>query len=121
MILALLSLAAAPLPAAVENEIVVIGFRLKNDWRGTLFKQDGRLGCKTTQSTGNQAIDAIGCGAIVTCTAPIEAQMDQLASAKLSKRERSRRMSELTRSTLPCLENYRAEHVRRLATASAAK
>jgi hypothetical protein len=112
-----LALAAAPAaePApAVAEEIVVIGERLK-EWRGNWRTRNGALTCKTTRSTGDAEIDAIGCQALTTCLAPIAPQMKVLANAKLAKSERDRRMTALGQSAVPCLTDTRNAAVDALA------
>lgn len=122
MILAVLLLqAAAPaaLAPAAEQEIVVIGRKLEKDWRGSLKKTKGRLVCRTLKSTGDKAIDAIGCGAMLTCTHKIEPQMDALATGRLEPAERRRRMDAVVQTTVPCITDYRASAIARLAAARA--
>jgi hypothetical protein len=83
---------AAAEPAAeppVENEITVIGNKLR-DWRGKWRTRKGVVSCKTTRSTGDKAIDAIGCNAMVQCIAPVAKQWAALDS-KLPKDEINRR------------------------------
>lgn len=111
---------AASVPTAeVANEIVVIGRKLEKTWRGTLAKTDGQLACRTTRSTGDRAIDAIGCETMVTCTRAIEPQMDALAAADLRKSERRRRMQALMQTTVPCMTGHRQEAIARLAVSRA--
>lgn len=91
LIVATLALAAAE-PVAqppADNEIEVIGNRLR-EWRGKWKTRKGVVSCKTTRSTGNKAIDAIGCDAMVQCIAPVAQQWAAL-DAKLPKDEINRR------------------------------
>jgi len=123
-LLAPLLLAAAPAvaspPPEVASEIVVIGRKLETRWKGHLAKTDGQLVCKTKRSTGDTAIDAIGCGAMLHCMLAIEDQMDALAADRtISRRERRRQMNGLARSTEPCLHEYRDTGIARLAAARA--
>lgn len=116
-VLALLLLAgsaAAPPPAEAPSEIVVIGERLK-EWRGTWGSRNGQLACRTTRSTGDAAIDAVGCQALVTCAAPLVPQFQAIAAAKLSKAARQRRMDAVSRSMLPCLQQEREAGIAALA------
>jgi hypothetical protein len=88
LLVASLVLAAAQ-PVAeppVENEITVIGNRLR-DWRGKWKVRKGVPKCKTTRSTGDKAIDAIGCNAMTVCMAPIIPQWEAIHDAKLSRSE----------------------------------
>ena len=60
-----LTQAAAPPPPA-SDEVTVIGQRLKA-WRGRVSTTLGITTCKTEVSTGDRAIDAIGCTALRGC------------------------------------------------------
>ena len=118
----LLAAASAGAPPAREasNEIVVIGQKLEKRWKGHLVKDKGRLACKTKRSTGDAAIDAIGCGAMLHCMLAIEAQMDALAADRaLPRRDRRRQMGTLVKSRVPCMEDYRDTAIARLAAARA--
>ena len=105
--------AAAPVPAEAE-EIVVIGERLK-EWRGTWGSKKGVLACRTTRSTGDAAIDAVGCQALVSCASPMVPRFTAIAAAKLSKAERQRRMDAASQAMLPCLKEARESGIAALA------
>ncbi|MFM7379015.1 MAG: hypothetical protein ACKO1O_12965 [Erythrobacter sp.] len=93
--LALALATAEPVPVPpIENEIEVVANKLRA-WRGKWKLRDGVPACKTTRSTGDKAIDAIGCGAMVECLTPIGPQWEALNEAKLPKDELSRRANAL--------------------------
>ncbi len=95
-LLAPLALAGAE-PVAevpVDQEIEVIGNRLRN-WRGKWKMRKGAVSCKTTRSTGDKAVDAIGCEAMVQCVAPIAPQLVALEGRKLPKEELDREANAL--------------------------
>lgn len=79
-------------PAAVdsnmENEIVVIGERLKK-WTGKYKIRGEAMDCKTVNSTGDSEIDAIGCAAARSCATKLNPQImasdDVLLNGKLRK------------------------------------
>lgn len=83
---------------AVDNEIVVIGNKLR-DWRGNWRMRKGVLSCKTTRSTGDKAIDALGCDAMVACIAPIAPQIDAIDVKKVGKDAAQRQVNGLFEST----------------------
>ena len=58
-------------PDSVEQQIVVIGEKLKS-WKGSVAKAEGRLVCRTRTSTGDRKLDSIRCGAMLTCVRPLE-------------------------------------------------
>lgn len=121
-LLALLAQAAAPatpppLPppsAEVAQEIVVIGTRAKT-WRGGMTKRDGRLVCRTKQSTGDREIDAVRCGAMLRCAAPHVAEMDRIAASDLAREERNRQLTAIITGTMPCMDEAGRVGIRMLA------
>ena len=121
LLAALLFLATAPAdaPAAEPSEIVVIGERLK-EWRGTWGQKEGVLACRTTSSTGDAEIDAVGCQSLIACATPLVPQFQAIAAAKLSKRERERRLGAASQSMVPCLQRERQAGVAALADRRAA-
>jgi hypothetical protein len=96
VLLVLLALAAAQPVAepAVDNEITVIANKLRA-WQGSWKLRKGAIICKTTRSTGDRLIDAIGCDAMVQCIQPLAPQWSALNEAKLPKDEANRRADAL--------------------------
>lgn len=118
MMVATLALAATQ-PAAelpVENEIVVMGNKLR-DWRGNVKLRNGAVTCKTKRSTGDKAIDAIGCDAMIQCFAPIAPQFAALEGGKLTKDEMNRQADDLLKKagTGDCLSAKREAGITALA------
>lgn len=96
MLIAALALVATQ-PAAeapAENEITVIANKLR-DWRGSWRLRKGAVTCKTKGSTGDKAIDAIGCDAMVACITPLAPRFAEIEAMKASKEELSRRANAL--------------------------
>lgn len=91
-----LALAAAEPVAepAPGNEITVIAQKLRG-WRGKWTMQGEAVSCTTRRSTGDRAIDAIGCDAVVECVAPIAPQLAALEASDLPGDEVSRRVDAL--------------------------
>jgi hypothetical protein len=99
----MMSLLALPLPIAlvaaepvaepsVENEIEVIGNKLRN-WSSSFKLRKGAVDCKTKRSTGDKAIDAIGCNAVVRCTTPFAGEWQAINDSKGSKAEKSQQLA----------------------------
>ncbi len=109
---------AATLPPPspeVANEIVVIGQKVRT-WKGRLSKNDGQLSCRTTRSTGDSEVDVIRCAAMMTCTRPIEAELERVSALKAVKRaERERQLNAALATTIPCMDDYFATASRALA------
>ncbi len=64
--LAVLAQAAPPGERPQEEQIVVVGRRLR-DWRGRFRTKYGQFHCVTSRLTGDGDIDAIGCTATEIC------------------------------------------------------
>jgi hypothetical protein len=89
MLVALLLMqSATPAPAPVDDEIVVIGERLKG-WTGKVSETIGIRSCRTTKSTGDQEIDAIGCRVLTDCFLPMRRKM--VTAAKQAGRDPEKR------------------------------
>jgi hypothetical protein len=88
MMLALLLAQSAPLPAPPEDDIVVIGEKLKG-WSGKVSETIGIRSCRTTKSTGDKEIDAIGCRVLTDCFVPMKPRM--IAAAKAAGRDVEKR------------------------------
>ncbi|UVI39902.1 hypothetical protein [Qipengyuania spongiae] len=98
----------------VADEIVVIGRKLEA-WKGGLAAQDGQLTCRTNQSTGDEEIDGIRCGAMLRCFAPEVPEMNRLSSLDVPTEERNRLMQAHAETLVPCLDAAHEAGVRYLA------
>jgi hypothetical protein len=101
-------------PSAVDQQIVVIGEKLKT-WKGSVAKADGRLVCRTREGTGDRKLDAIRCGAMLTCVRPLEGQIDELLASEIPQGAKRRAFDRLLVSAKPCMEKYEDAAVARLA------
>ncbi len=98
-VLALLVAGATPLAPVlptpeVAQEIVVMGKKLKG-WKGGVSKVGGRMVCKTRKSSGDKALDAIRCGAMLNCMKPLEPRIDTLMGSTLAPSEKKTRFAAL--------------------------
>jgi hypothetical protein len=112
----------APLPPPspeVAQEIVVIGKQMKT-WKGGISKVGGRMICKTSKSSGDRALDAIRCGAMLSCVKPVEPRIDALMASAVPRAEKSRRFQAIMTGLIPCYESTEAAAVERLARERAA-
>lgn len=110
--------AAPEPPPEVSDQIVVIGQRMA-DWKGGLSKVDGELACKTKKSSGDEMVDAIRCGSMLACIAPLAPQIDEIMGSDLGRKERRARVQVLSESAIPCMEDYNQAAVLRLARSRA--
>ena len=116
-LLALAAAATAPTPPPspdVGQEIVVIGKKLRN-WKGGVSKVGGRMICKTSKTSGDRRIDAIRCGAMLTCTRPLESRIDALMASDRSGAEKKRAFDALLQGAVPCLNEQEQTGIARLA------
>jgi len=105
-----------PAPADVSREIVVIARQMRG-WKGGVTKEAGRMVCRTSQSSGDRALDAIRCGAMLTCMKPLERRIDVLMASDRSRREKRDGFDAMMKGIEPCLADYEADAVSRLAQA----
>ena len=115
----LASVAAHPAEPAVpsdaaSHQIAVIGERLAT-WRGKVKSRDGELQCDIKTSTGDEAIDKIGCDALVSCTMDIKPQLDATAALDLPRKKRNQRMTALMEGQGPCILQRREAAIDALA------
>lgn len=108
--------AAAPAP---ERDPAVIAAQL-GSWKGGLGKAEGRLVCRTHESTGDRQLDAIRCGAMLTCTRPIADEIDRLMSTSMPRGEKRLEFDGLLATVKPCIADYQERAVARLAAERAA-
>jgi hypothetical protein len=106
MTVIVLLLAMAPdgaaAPPAIENEITVIGKRLR-DWRAVIRVKNGVPKCSIKRSTGDAAIDAIGCDAMLSCLPRFAPEFRAIPS-DLDRATRDRRSAEISQRMAACVE-----------------
>ena len=101
-IVLLLALAPDPAPQAIAEEITVIGKRLQ-DWRGVIRTKKRVAQCSTRRSTGDAAIDAIGCDAMLTCWPRFEPEFRALAADPVDRATRETRNAEVGQRMAMCV------------------
>lgn len=106
--------AMPPPPPAVAEEIVVIARKAK-EWKGGVSKVGGRMICKTGKSSGDKAIDAINCGAMLTCLKPLEPRIDALMTSAQSTADKRRGFNAILSGITPCMKTYADSATERLA------
>ena len=87
MIAALLLAQAAAI--AAPDEVTVLGRRL-GAWRGTVKANPFGTHCRTDQSTGDAALDRIGCETMLACWPAVRRNFDRAADKHLDAAERTR-------------------------------
>ena len=112
---------AAPEPQTeVEEQIVVIGERM-HTWNGGLAKVDGKLTCRTKKSSGDEMVDAIRCGAMLTCMGELAPQIDEVMASDIARKEKQAQVQAIAEGAVPCMDAYHKTAVMRLAQSRAGK
>ncbi|HZF42866.1 MAG TPA: hypothetical protein VEZ48_05615 [Sphingomonadaceae bacterium] len=98
--------APAPANAEVQREIVVIGSKLKT-WRARVYEKRGKMLCDTGKSTGDKAIDAIGCTAMATCLTELKPRLMANLDRKLPAAERKSAKAVIDKDLGACVMSRR--------------
>ena len=101
-------------PAPVQEEIIVIGRKLKG-WAAVYAVRGSEMTCKTKKSTGDRAIDAIGCQSFEECVAKLRSRIDLSDRPDLAKAERARLKASIKRDLGICVDGRRDELIAELA------
>ncbi|WP_037498953.1 hypothetical protein [Sphingomonas jaspsi] len=112
----ILSMLAAPSmgPTADPAEVVVMSRKLET-WKGNAHASDKGATCKTSKSSGDADIDAIGCASVVTC---MNQMMPRIAAAQergVGKDQRKALMAAVDKDLLVCLTSERDRQIAALA------
>ena len=110
---------AADLPSAEEQALIIVYGERAKEWRGSVKSVEGVPTCKTKRSTGDAQIDAIRCGAMITCMAPISAEYSRILASDVKRKEKKERAYALLQTTLPCMDDFYDREFASLARARA--
>ena len=109
---------AAPSADPVDDQIVVIGERM-HTWNGGLAKVDGKLTCRTKKGSGDEMVDAIRCGAMLTCMGELAPQIDEVMASEIARKEKQAQVEAIAEGAVPCMDAYHKTAVMRLAQSRA--
>ncbi|WP_066482396.1 MULTISPECIES: hypothetical protein [unclassified Sphingomonas] len=112
-----IALVAAPLQetqAEEADDIVVIGKRL-GLWRGSFRIVKDKVRCKTRQSTGDRAIDAIGCDALVQCAGMLAPRLAATDTPALEPSVQATMKADVQRELGECVFEKRRDGIADLA------
>ncbi|WP_397603240.1 hypothetical protein [Sphingorhabdus sp.] len=115
------ALPPSPLVAPAEDDIVVIGNKLKV-WNGKGGVTFGIRRCRTTKSTGDKEIDNIGCRVMIDCLLPMKPRI--IGAAKAAGRDAEKRkaaQAPLNAELTACVNARRAALINELLDRRAAK
>lgn len=118
--LALQTAAAPPPDNQVAEEIVVIGEKMKA-WRAAIrFRKTGTE-CTVKVSTGEAAIDRIGCAAMEQCWPDFHARFEATRAKGVTASDRKTRMTALNQELGTCVMARREAAIAELADARVAE
>ena len=98
----------------VEAQIPLIADKLQA-WRGTWGAVQGKLGCKTTTSTGDREIDLIGCQAVLACIRPAYPELKAIADGQAAEADKKRLMTAKLAGLDTCMKQHRGQGIAELA------
>lgn len=102
-------------PAAeVQEEILVIGQKLKA-WSARVESKNGVHRCKIKKSTGDTAIDAIGCTALTECVTKMQPQFQALQDKTLTRDRRKAFQAKANEEFTNCTFDRRSDLIAELA------
>jgi hypothetical protein len=112
--LALLLAAQAADPLPLQNDIVVIGEKLKR-WAANVREVDGKWKCTTKRSTGDAEIDKIGCDSMIHCYPPMKDRLVRLQNRSIAKSVRKAEAKLVSDDMTKCVFEKRADLIAELA------
>lgn len=118
LVLILAQAAPAAAPRAVDPKVAaqvpIIAGKL-DGWRGTWGAVQGKLGCRTLKSTGDDEIDLIGCRAVLACIRPIYPELKTIADGKAAEADKKRLMAARLAGLDTCMKQNRGQGIAALA------
>lgn len=109
-------LVAQQAPVEPEStEILVIGQRLSR-WTGKYAIRGSKLRCATKTSSGDRAVDAIGCEAFDSCANQLSSRIAASDEESLSKESRLSMKEGVKRDLSTCLADKRVALIADLAS-----
>jgi hypothetical protein len=104
----------ANLDPKIAAQVPVIAAKLKG-WQGQWGAAGGKLACRTVRSTGDDAIDMIGCAALVECVTPAYPALKTIADGKDAVEVKKKKIAAKLATLNPCLSQKRGLGIARLA------
>jgi hypothetical protein len=104
----------------IAAQVPAIAAKLKG-WQGQWGAAGNKLACRTIKTTGDAAIDMIGCAALVECVTPAFPALKTIADGKEAPDVKKRRIAAKLATLNPCLSQKRGLGIARLAVTRARK
>ena len=87
-------------------DISVLKTRLAK-WKGRWGYHDDKFVCETTQSSGDSAVDSVGCGALISCLGPEGQRLNSIAQGAGNDKDRADEIQAIVRKSAPCVADKR--------------
>ena len=102
----------APEPA-VDQDIIVVARKLER-WKGRFSQRGNVTKCKTTVSSGDKEIDAVGCDALRLCLSPMMPRIQASDDKSLGKERQIALKKVIGDELVACAKATRADMVAEL-------
>lgn len=76
-------------------------------WKGRWGFDNGKFVCQTTQSSGDSAVDSVGCSALIACLGPEGQRLNAIAQGAGDDRTRADEIQAIARKSAPCVADKR--------------
>jgi len=76
-------------------------------WKGRWGYNDDKFVCETTQSSGDSAVDSVGCSALITCLGPEGQRLNAIAQGAGNDKDRADEIQAIVRRSAPCVAEKR--------------
>ncbi|WP_206242497.1 hypothetical protein [Novosphingobium terrae] len=76
-------------------------------WKGRWGYNDGKFGCETRNSSGDSAVDSVGCQALMACLGPEEQRLNAIAQGAGDDKTRGSEMQAIVAKAQPCIAEKR--------------
>lgn len=76
-------------------------------WKGRWGFDDGKFVCQTTQSSGDSAVDSVGCSALIACLGPEGQRLNAIAQGAGDDKTRADEIQAIARKSAPCVAEKR--------------
>ena len=104
----------ADLDPRIAAQVPEIAAKLKG-WQGQWGAVGDKLACRTVKTTGDDAIDMIGCAALVECVTPAFPALKTIADGADTPDVKKSKISAKLATLNPCLSEKRGLGIARLA------
>jgi hypothetical protein len=100
----------APAHAATQSgpDITTLEKKLAG-WKGRWGYTDDKFVCQTTKTTGDSAVDSVGCRALVSCLGPEGQRLNTIAQGAGTDKDRADEIQAIVAKSAPCVADKRHE------------